>query len=125
MPTNIVIKVEGVELRGEFFDTPAGQALAKGLPIECQWSRWGEEYYGTTNPSFGQYPGEVTEVLEAGDLAYHGSTGWLCLFCGPTPASHGQESRAAAPVQKVGRVEGNWSSVKSLGRSITAMVEAA
>jgi hypothetical protein len=63
MPTKIVIKVEGVELKGEFSDTPAGQALAQGLPIECQWSRLGDEYYGKTMPSFGQYPGEETEVL--------------------------------------------------------------
>jgi len=100
MATKIVINVEGVELKGEFFDTPAGQALAQGLPIECRWS--------------------------VGDLAYHSATGWFCLFFGPTPASHGKEPRAAAPVQRVGRVEGgDWSAVKALGHSITARVEAA
>lgn len=125
MATKIVINVEGVELKGEFFDTPGGQALAQGLPIECRWSRWGDEYYGNTTPSFGHYQGEETEVLDVGDLAYHGETGWFCLFFGPTPASHGQEPRAAAPVQKVGRVEGDWSAVKALGHSITARVEAA
>jgi hypothetical protein len=121
----ITIKIGKLELKGEFFDTPAGRAMAEALPIECQWSRWGEEYYGSTQPTFGTYPGAATDLMEVGDLAYHAQSGWFCLFFGPTPASHSQEPRAAVPVIKVGKVEGDWSAVKALGESVKARVEAA
>jgi hypothetical protein len=125
MPTPIVLKIDSLLLSGELFDTAAGRAMAEALPIECRWSRWGEEYYGTTRPSFGVYPGESTDLMEVGDLAYHAESGWFCLFFGPTPASRGAEPRAAVPVQKVGRIRGGWSAVRALPDSIQATVQAA
>jgi hypothetical protein len=125
MPTKIVLRIGSLRLTGELFDTAAGRAMAASLPIECRWSRWGEEYYGDTRPSFGAYPGESTDLMEIGDLAYHAESGWFCLFFGPTPASRGTEPRAAVPVQKVGRVAGDWSALKALGDSIKALVSAA
>jgi len=121
----IMIRIEGIELHGELYDTPAGRAMGAALPFECRWSRWGEEYYGTTRPSFGSYPGDSTDLMEIGDLAYHGDSGWFCLFFGPTPASRSGEPRAAVPVQKVGRVGGDWAAVKGLGESVKAVVSAA
>ncbi len=125
MPKPIIIKVGNVVLKGEFNDTEAGQAMAKALPIECQWSRWGEEYYGTTRPIFGTYPGPATDLMEVGDLAFHAPNGWFCMFFGPTPASRAQEPRAAVPVLKVGKVKGDWEAVKALGESVKAIVQAA
>jgi len=125
MPKAITIKIENVILKGEFNDTAAGQAMADALPIECQWSRWGEEYYGSTRPAFSSYPGTSSDLMEVGDLAYYAQNGWFCLFFGPTPASRGKEPRAAVPVQKVGRVAGDWPSVKTLAESVKALIEAA
>lgn len=125
MPRAITITIGEIKLQGEFNDTSAGRAMAAALPIDCRWSRWGDEYYGTTSPPFASYPGPATELMEVGDLAYHGPNGWFCLFFGPTPASRGIEPRAAAPVQKVGRVEGDWAAVKALGDAVTARIEPA
>ena len=125
MPKSIIVRIGKIELKGELFDTAAGRAMAQSLPIECQWSRWGEEYYGATQPGFSSYPGETTDLMEVGDLAYHAPNGWFCLFFGPTPASRGQEPRAAVPVLKVGKVKGDWAAVKSLAESVKATVEAA
>ena len=63
-------------------------------------------------------------LMEVGDLGCHAPNGWFCLFFGPTPASRGQEPRAAVPVQKVGRVTGDWTTVKALGESVKALIEA-
>jgi hypothetical protein len=63
--------------------------------------------------------------MDVGDLAYHAQSGWFCLFFGPTPASQGKEPRAAVPVQKVGRVTGDWEAVKGLSESLKATVQAA
>jgi hypothetical protein len=123
MSKSIRILIEKVELKGELFDTPAGKAMAESLPIECHWSRWGEEYYGTTQPSFGNYPGATTDLMEVGDLAYHAPNRWFCLFFGPTPASRGLEPRAAVPVLKVGKVKGDWAAVTALGASVKATVQ--
>ncbi len=125
MPNPIVVEIKTVALRGEFFDTPAGRAMADALPIECRWSRWGDEYYGATRPAFGVFPGETTDRMEVGDLAYHAESGWFCLFFGPTPASRDREPRAAVPVLKVGRVDGDWDAVKALGPAVAATVRAA
>lgn len=123
MPTPIRIRIGKVELSGELFDSAAGTAMAQALPIECRWSRWGDEYYGSTQPRFGSYAGATTDQMEVGDLAYHAQSGWFCLFFGPTPASRGQEPRAAVPVLKVGKVNGDWQAVKVLGDSVRATVE--
>ena len=125
MPTRIIVKIGKIKLTGEFNDTPAGKAMAAAMPIECHWSRWGEEYYGTTRPGFGTYPGPGTDLMDVGDLAYHAPNGWFCLFFGPTPASRGNEPRAAVPVQKVGKVQGDWAAVKALGESVKATIKAA
>lgn len=125
MPRKVILRIGSVELRGELNDTPAGEAMARALPIECRWSRWGDEYYGATRPAFGRYPGASTDLMEVGDLAYHAESGWFCLFFGPTPASRSGEPRAAVPVQKVGRVDGDWSAVKALGDSVEALLLAA
>jgi uncharacterized protein len=123
MQKPIRIRIGKVELKGTLFDSPAGKAMAEALPIECRWSRWGDEYYGSTQPVFGNYSGPTTDLMEVGDLAYHAQSGWFCLFFGPTPASRSAEPRAAVPVLKVGKVEGDWAAVKSLGASVRALVE--
>lgn len=125
MPKSIRVRIGKVELNGELFETPAGKAMAEALPIQCRWSRWGDEYYGVTQPAFGTYPGATTDLMEVGDLAYHAPSGWFCLFFGPTPASRSDEPRAAVPVLKVGKVQGDWAAVKALGESVQATVEPA
>lgn len=122
MPRAIAIKIGKIELRGEFFDTAAGVAMSEALPIECQWSRWGDEYYGSTKPAFGEYAGPTTDLMEIGDLGYYGPNGWFCIFFGPTPASRAKEPRAAVPLLKVGRVKGDWAAVKALPDSVKATI---
>jgi hypothetical protein len=124
MPRAIAIKIGKIELTGELSDTAAGAAMAQALPVECQWSRWGDEYYGTTKPALGEYEGPTTDLMEVGDLGYHGPNGWFCLFFGPTPASRAKEPRAAVPLLKVGRVKGDWAAVKALPDSVKATVQA-
>jgi len=43
--------------------------------------------------------------VAVGDLAYWPPGQALCLFFGPTPASVGDEPRAASPANVVGRLE--------------------
>lgn len=125
MPVGVVLKLEGVELAGQLNDSPAAQALAGALPLEMGLSRWGEEYYGDLGPSLGPFAGKQVEVLEVGELAFWPPGNALCLFFGPTPASQGDECRAASPVHRLGRVTGDLAAVKALGPSVWAVLSLA
>ena len=125
MPTSIVVKIGDVELKGEFNDTPAGQAAAEALPFEWNGSRWGDEYYGPPTVDLGDHPGEKGTVMNVGDLGWHAPNQWFCLFFGPTPASSGDEPAAAVPILTVGNVQGDWETLRDMGDSIIAKIEKA
>jgi hypothetical protein len=122
MSTPIALELEGVRLEGELAEGPVKAALAARLPLELTLQRWGDEYYGEVGAPLGRFEGETVDVLAVGDLAYWEPGNALCLFFGPTPASRGDEPRAASPVHRVGRVDGDWAAVKALGPSVRARV---
>ncbi len=125
MSTKVLIDLGEVQLNGELMDNEAGRRLAEVLPFQAEMGRWGEELYGPVEPEIGVVGGETQEVMDRGDLAYHDDTGWFCIFWGPTPASQGNEIRAAFPVQKVGTVDGDWETVNSLSVPVTVQVRPA
>jgi len=125
MPTPIIIKIGDLELKGEFNDTPAGQAAAQALPFEWSGSRWGDEYYGPPGVDFGEHPGKKGTAMKVGDLGWHAPNQWFCLFFGPTPASSGDAPVAAAPILTVGHVRGDWEALRKMGGSIKARLEKA
>ncbi len=125
MATRIRIKINGISLEGQLNDSPPARAIAERLPVELIMSRWGDEYYGDLGEALGEFPGEQKELMEVGELAYWEPGNALCLFFGPTPASEGDEPRAASPVHPVGKVEGDWESLKALGAQVQARVERA
>ena len=125
MPTPIKLTLEKIELSGTLNDSPAAAALAKKLPLSFKLSRWGEEYYGAIPGGLGvKEDKSARDVLEIGELAYWTPGSALCIFWGPTPASHGDECRAASPVIPLGKVTGDWAGVKKLGGGVTVKVEA-
>jgi uncharacterized protein len=78
-------------------------ALDAALPLSGEASRWGDELYFRTAVDVG--PENARERVEPGTIAYWPAGNALCLFWGPTPASEGEEPRAASPVNVVARVE--------------------
>jgi hypothetical protein len=78
-------------------------AIADHLPLEGDAARWGEELYFSTPVDV---PAENARAeVEPGTIAYWPQGDALCLFWGPTPASRGDEPRAASPVNAVARLE--------------------
>ncbi len=80
----------------------AGKIL-KALPIESSGSFWGGEFYFPVPVNTAREPG-ATDLVEPGTVAFWPDGSCLCIFWGPTPASQGEECRAASPVNIVGRV---------------------
>jgi len=86
-------------------DSKTAGVIWDALPIEAKGQTWGDEIYfdiGLTAPTE-----KAREVVDVGDLAYWPPGQAFCIFFGRTPASRGDECRAASPVNVVGKVVGD------------------
>ncbi|MDR7544814.1 MAG: cyclophilin-like fold protein [Armatimonadota bacterium] len=101
----IVIRAGSVEATAVLNTTKTADAIWNALPLEGRGNRWGDEIYFGIGLTL---PGEAgREVVEVGDLGYWPPGKALCIFFGPTPASEGEEPRAASPVNVFGRLDGD------------------
>ena len=78
----------------------------EALPIEAKVNTWGEEIYFGIPVKMGIEEG-AREVVSSGELGYWPSGHAFCIFFGPTPASRGEEIRAASAVNVIGKVSGD------------------
>lgn len=91
--------------RAEIFDTPTGQLIQNALPLKGRANRWGQEIYFSV-PVSAELEEGAAEVVQPGDLGYWPPGKAFCIFFGPTPASRGNEVRAASAVNIFGRITG-------------------
>jgi hypothetical protein len=108
MAEKIVIKTESNVFEGELNDSMTGKAIYGALPIRAKGRRWGGEIYFDI-PVSCELEEDSREVLEEGELGYWPTGTAFCIFFGPTPASGGDEIRAASAVNIVGRIKGDLS----------------
>jgi len=106
MQERIRIETGGVELIAVLNDTATARAIVDALPIVGEANRWGGEIYFSI-PVQADLESGARDVLTAGEIGYWPPGTALCLFFGSTPASEGDEIRAASDVNIVGRIEGN------------------
>jgi len=104
-------------------DTKTADAIWKSLPLSFAVDTWGEELYGAIPLKMN--PEAAREVVERGDLGYWPPGQAFCIFFGPTPASRGDEVRAASPVNVFGRVEGDTTVFRKVTDGATVVVERA
>ena len=104
MPESIVIKVSEVAFEGELNDSVTGKAIYGALPIRAKGQRWGGEIYFSI-PVSCELEEDSREVLEEGELGYWPPGQAFCIFFGPTPASSGDEIRAASAVNIIGAIK--------------------
>ena len=62
-------------------------------------------------------------VVEMGDLGYWPPGHAFCIFFGPTPASRGDECRAASVVNVVGKLEGDPTIFKKVRAGTRVTIE--
>ena len=108
MGQGIVIKAGGNSFEAELNDSVTGRAIYDALPIRAKGQRWGGEIYFNI-PVSCELEEDSREVLEEGELGYWPPGTAFCIFFGPTPASGGDEIRAASAVNIVGRMKGDLS----------------
>jgi hypothetical protein len=121
MANIIRIKAGAAEVQAELNDTRTAKALFEILPVKAKANTWGDEIYFDVPLSMEIEDG--SEVVQMGDVAYWPDGPSLCLFFGRTPASRGNEIRAASPVTVLGRIVGDLKVLKSVRSGTEIAVE--
>lgn len=99
------VTVGDLELAADWTDDhpETRRAIEAALPVEGDATRWGDELYFSI-PVDVEPAGGQTE-MPVGGIAYWPPGNAVCLFWGPTPASHGDEPRAASDVSLVAMID--------------------
>ncbi len=92
-----------LKCEAELNESKTAQLIWEALPIEARANLWGEEIYFSIPVKMGLEEGS-REVVSVGELGYWPTGHAFCIFFGPTPASQGNEIRAASAVNIIGKV---------------------
>ena len=103
MGKKIRILVSELKVEAELNESKTGQLIWQALPIEAKTNLWGEEIYFAIPVKAGLEQ-DAREVVSAGELGYWPTGHAFCIFFGPTPASRGDEIRAASAVNVIGKI---------------------
>jgi hypothetical protein len=119
MPNMIKIKAGAIKVQAELNSTRIARSLLQILPLKAKVNTWGDEIYFDVPLNMEIEDGK--QVVEMGDVAYWPDGPSLCLFFGRTPASRGNEIRAASPVTILGEIVGDPKVLKAVkpGADIT------
>jgi uncharacterized protein len=99
-------------------DTPAADAVWEALPLEADFSTWGDEIYFSTGIRIPAGAAD-RETVDLGDVGFWPPGQALCLFYGATPMSGPGEIRPASAVAVLGKLDGDPKALKSVrGRSV-------
>ncbi len=122
MAQAIVIRVGDEAFEAQLNDGVTGKAIFDALPIRAEAQRWGGEIYFSV-PVGCELEADSRDELEAGELAYWPPGKAFCIFFGPTPASQGDDIRAASAVNIVGKLEGDFSALWNVPEGAQVRIE--
>ncbi|MCY4580460.1 MAG: cyclophilin-like fold protein [Chloroflexi bacterium] len=116
----ISISAGDVTVTAVLNDSQTSDLLWEALPLEASANTWGDDiYFRITVQAEEDY--DAGDVVPMGAVAYWPPGQALCLFFGRTPASRGDEIRAASAVNMLGAIEGDAAVLKQV-RSGTKIV---
>ncbi len=112
MSIEISIIIGDESVLAELNDSETARKIAEKLPIEAEFSTWGDEIYFTIPV---KTPEENSrDIVELGEIAYWPPGNAFCIFYGATPGSTEEEIRPASPVNPLGRIKGDPKIFKEL-----------
>ena len=123
MPQKIEIIAEDVKFEAELYDGPTAKSIISILPVEAIAQRWGGEIYFSI-PVTAELESDSREVLEAGEMGFWPTGSAFCIFFGPTPASQGDEIRAASAVNIIGKMKSDWAKLWNVSSGSSIVIKA-
>ena len=120
----ISISAGDVTVTAVLNDSQTSDLLWEALPLEASANTWGDEIYFRIAVRTEEVD-EANDVVPMGAVAYWPPGQALCLFFGPTPASRGDEIRAASTVNMLGAIEGDAAVLKQVRSGTRVVVERA
>ena len=120
----IRITASEVSVTASLNDSATADLVWDALPLEASGNTWGDEIYFRIAVNAGEEDG-ANDVVEMGAVAYWPPGQALCLFFGRTPASRGDEIRAASAVNPLGNIEGDATVLKRVRSGTRIAVERA
>lgn len=109
----ISISVEGIKIEAELNHSKTAEKIWELIPIEGRVNTWGDEIYFSIGETIELEEG-ASEVVSMGDLAYWPPGEAFCIFFGKTPASQGDDIRAASSVNVFGKIIGDPTILKQV-----------
>ena len=103
-------------------DSDTAGLLWDALPLEASANTWGDEIYFRIAVQADEEDG-ASDVVDMGAVAYWPPGQALCLFFGLTPASRGDEIRAASAVNMMGAIDGDATVLKQVRSGTRVVVE--
>lgn len=118
----ISISAGDVSVTASLNDSGTSDLLWEALPLEASANTWGDEIYFRIPVQAGEEDG-ASDVVGMGAVAYWPPGQALCLFFGRTPASRGDEIRAASAVNVMGAIDGDATVLKQVKSGTRVVVE--
>jgi hypothetical protein len=122
MAYRITITAGSVSMQAELNDSPTAIKICESLPITGRANTWGDEIYFEI-PVQAEQAADARADVEVGELGYWPVGRAFCIFFGPTPASTGEQPRAASPVNVVGCVSGDATIFRQVPAGATVTLE--
>lgn len=120
---NIIIDINGLQVRAKLNGSQTAGLLWDALPVKSFTSLWGEEIYFQIPVQMDLEKGFSAETAEIGDLGYWPEGQCFCIFFGPTPVSKPGEIRPASDVNIIGKIEGDWQALRTVRENQTVMIK--
>jgi hypothetical protein len=124
MSKNIKITAGDVEVEAQLNNSKTAKLIRKALPIRTIARRWGEEIYFPIGVK-AKLEKDSRDVVEAGELGYWPEGDAFCMFFGLTPASVGNEIRAASAVNIIGEMKSDWAGLTNVPNGASVLIELA
>ena len=116
----IKITTEWIALEARLNESHTANEIWEILPIVGSANVWGEEIYFEIPLDVPQED-DARQEMEIGELGYWPAGRAFCIFFGPTPVSTRDRPRAYSPVNPLGNIIGDVTSLRSVqdGNKVT------
>lgn len=112
MSVEILIIIGNESVQAELNDSETAKQIAASLPVESDFSTWGDEIYFSIPVKTGAENSK--DIVKLGEIAYWPPGNAFCIFYGATPGSTEDEIRPASPVNPIGWIKGDPKVFKEL-----------